>query len=85
VPLLSSLLPPCPFFKSGVLTHPTVRGQTGFSRDLLSELSAFVAAHNIKPVIAQEFAFADMISAFEALQKQNAVGKIVVRIGGADA
>jgi D-arabinose 1-dehydrogenase-like Zn-dependent alcohol dehydrogenase len=57
-----------------------VRGQTGFSRDALSEFSAFVAANGIKPVIAQEFAFGDMVAAFEALQKQNSVGKIVVKI-----
>jgi NADPH:quinone reductase-like Zn-dependent oxidoreductase len=60
--------------------HFAVRGQTGFSRDALSELSAFVAAHGIKPVIAREFAFEDMVGAFEALQKQDSVGKIVVKI-----
>jgi NADPH:quinone reductase-like Zn-dependent oxidoreductase len=46
-----------------------VRGQTGFT-----------SANNIKPVIATEFGFEDMVQAFEALQKQNAVGKIVVKI-----
>jgi NADPH:quinone reductase-like Zn-dependent oxidoreductase len=37
-------------------------------------------ANNIKPVIAQEFAFDEMVHAFEALQKQKAVGKMVVKI-----
>jgi NADPH:quinone reductase-like Zn-dependent oxidoreductase len=40
----------------------------------------FVEANNIKPVIAQEFAFDDVVQAFEALQQQKAVGKIVVKI-----
>jgi NADPH:quinone reductase-like Zn-dependent oxidoreductase len=57
-----------------------VRGQTGFSRDALAEFAAFTSANNIKPVIATEFGFEDMVQAFEALQKQNAVGKIVVKI-----
>jgi NADPH:quinone reductase-like Zn-dependent oxidoreductase len=57
-----------------------VRGQTGFSRTAVSELAAFAAAHNIKPVIAAEYTFEETITAFEALQKQNAVGKIVVKI-----
>jgi NADPH:quinone reductase-like Zn-dependent oxidoreductase len=57
-----------------------VRGQTAFSRNLVAELAAFVAANNLKPVIAAEYSFEEVVPAFEALQKQNAVGKIVVKI-----
>jgi hypothetical protein len=42
-----------------------VRGQTAFS-------------HTIKPVIAATYPFASTITAFEALQQQNSVGKIVI-------
>jgi NADPH:quinone reductase-like Zn-dependent oxidoreductase len=58
----------------------TVRGQTGFSRDALAEFAAFAEANDIKPVIAAEYPFGDMVEAFEALQKQNSVGKVVVKI-----
>jgi NADPH:quinone reductase-like Zn-dependent oxidoreductase len=57
-----------------------VRGTAGFSRDAVIEFVQFVEANNIKPVIAQEFAFDDVVQAFEALQQQKAVGKIVVKI-----
>jgi D-arabinose 1-dehydrogenase-like Zn-dependent alcohol dehydrogenase len=59
--------------------HP-VRGTVGFSRDAVAEFARFAEANNIKPVIAQEFTFEQTVQAFEALQKQNAVGKIVVNI-----
>jgi len=39
-----------------------------------------VEANKIKPAIAQEFAFDDVVQAFEALQQQKGVGKIVVKI-----
>ncbi|KAF2830074.1 alcohol dehydrogenase superfamily, zinc-containing protein [Ophiobolus disseminans] len=84
ITLLGILTPnapiPAEFTPSVLFGAKTIRGQTGFSRDAVAELSAFVAAHSIQPVIAQEFAFSDMVAAFEALQKQNSVGKIVVKI-----
>jgi NADPH:quinone reductase-like Zn-dependent oxidoreductase len=58
-----------------------VKGCTAFSRDALAEFSMLVDANGIKPVIAQSFDFSQTIDAFQALQKQNAVGKIVVKIG----
>jgi D-arabinose 1-dehydrogenase-like Zn-dependent alcohol dehydrogenase len=57
-----------------------VKGCTAFSRDALAEFAKFVDANGIKPVIAQSFDFSQIIDAFQALQKQNAVGKIVVKI-----
>lgn len=54
-----------------------------FSRDAVAELAQFVEANNIKPVIAQEFEFEQVVEAFAALQKQNAVGKIGIKISDA--
>lgn len=52
----------------------------GFSVKSTTELAQFVQAHGIKPVIAQRFDFEHVVDAFEALQEQTAVGKIVVQI-----
>lgn len=52
----------------------------GFSVQSTTEFAQFVQVHGIKPVIAQKFDFAHVVDAFEALQKQTAVGKIVVQI-----
>jgi D-arabinose 1-dehydrogenase-like Zn-dependent alcohol dehydrogenase len=57
-----------------------VRGQTAFSHTSVSEFAAFTAAHAIKPVIAATYPFALTITAFEALQRQNSVGKIAINI-----
>jgi NADPH:quinone reductase-like Zn-dependent oxidoreductase len=61
-----------------------VKGCCAFSRDSLAELAQFVDAHNIKPVVALEFDFEQTVEAFEAMNKQSAIGKIAVRIGGRD-
>jgi D-arabinose 1-dehydrogenase-like Zn-dependent alcohol dehydrogenase len=57
-----------------------VKGCTAFSRDNTEEFVRFAEANEIKPVIAKTFEFDEMVEAFEALQKQNAVGKLVVKI-----
>ena len=57
-----------------------VKGCCAFSRDATAEFARFVEEHNIKPVIAKEFDFEDTLEAFEAIQKQNAVGKFVIKI-----
>ncbi|KAF2259083.1 NAD(P)-binding protein [Lojkania enalia] len=57
-----------------------VKGCMGFSRDMSAEYVRFVEANGIKPVIAKIFGFENIIEGFEALQKQNAVGKLVVNI-----
>jgi NADPH:quinone reductase-like Zn-dependent oxidoreductase len=57
-----------------------VKGCTAFSRDSLAEFAKLVDVNSIKPVIAQSFDFSQTIDAFQALQKQNAVGKIVIKI-----
>ena len=51
-----------------------------FSRDSTAEFARFAEQHVLKPVIAKEFAFQDAIEAFQALEDQTEVGKIVVRI-----
>lgn len=51
-----------------------------FSRDTTAEFAKFAEQYGIRPVIAKEYEFDDAIAAFEALQNQTGVGKIVVRI-----
>ncbi|KAH7359907.1 hypothetical protein BKA66DRAFT_221596 [Pyrenochaeta sp. MPI-SDFR-AT-0127] len=60
-----------------------VKGCMAFTRDSVAELAQFIQANNIKPAIAQEFEFEQVIEAFEALKKLNSVGKIVVKISDA--
>lgn len=57
-----------------------MKGCTAFSRDTSEEYVRFSEANNIKPVIAEIFEFGQVVEAFEVLQKQNSVGKIVVKI-----
>jgi D-arabinose 1-dehydrogenase-like Zn-dependent alcohol dehydrogenase len=57
-----------------------VKGCVAFSRDATVEFAKFAEQHGIRPVIAKEFQFKDAIAAFEALQNQNEVGKIVIKI-----
>lgn len=57
-----------------------MKGCTAFSRDNTEEFVRFAEANEIKPVIAKTFEFDEMVEAFEALQKQNAVGKLVVKV-----
>ncbi len=57
-----------------------VKGCVAFSRDATAEFAWFLEQCNIKPVIAKNFEFDDAITAFEALQNQTEVGKIVIRI-----
>ncbi|CAO2651228.1 Nn.00g095250.m01.CDS01 [Neocucurbitaria sp. VM-36] len=87
VSVLGILTPNAPidaaFVPSVLFGAKIVKGCTAFSRDLVAELAKFVEANDIKPVVAQEFEFERMVEAFEALQKQSAVGKIAVRISEA--
>lgn len=57
-----------------------MKGCVAFSRDSTAEFARFAEQHVLKPVIAKEFAFQDAIEAFQALEDQTEVGKIVVRI-----
>ena len=57
-----------------------VKGCLAFNRDATAEFARFAEQHNIKPVIAKEFDFDDAVKAFEALQDQSEVGKIVIKI-----
>lgn len=57
-----------------------VKGCVAFSRDATAEFAQFLEEHNIKPVIAKEFNFNAATAAFEALQSQTEVGKIVIKI-----
>lgn len=47
---------------------------------MTAEFVNFVEKNGIKPVVAETFAFDEAVGAFEALQKQSAVGKIAVKI-----
>lgn len=57
-----------------------VKGCVAFSRDATAEFAKFVEEHHIKPVIAKEFGFDGAVDAFNTLERQDAVGKIVVKI-----
>lgn len=57
-----------------------MKGCVAFSRDATAEFAGFAQQHRITPVIAKEFEFGDAIAAFQALQNQNEVGKIVIKI-----
>ena len=57
-----------------------MKGCLAFNRDSTAEFAQFVDAHGIKPVIAKTFEFDQAVEGFEALQQQNAVGKIVIKI-----
>ncbi|KAF3037133.1 hypothetical protein E8E12_008046 [Didymella heteroderae] len=57
-----------------------VKGCVAFSRDTTAEFARFAEQHGIKPVVAREFAFDDAVKAFEQLQNQTEVGKLVIRI-----
>jgi D-arabinose 1-dehydrogenase-like Zn-dependent alcohol dehydrogenase len=57
-----------------------VKGCCAFTRQTSEELARFMEEHDIKPVIAKEYGFEDAVEAFEGLQKQDAVGKIVIKI-----
>ncbi|PSN63639.1 alcohol dehydrogenase zinc-binding domain-containing protein [Corynespora cassiicola Philippines] len=75
----SESLPP-EFIPSVLYGAKIVKGCTAFSREATAELMKFVEANGIKPLIAKTFAFEDAKEAFEELQKQSAVGKIVIKI-----
>ncbi|KAF2257367.1 NAD-P-binding protein [Trematosphaeria pertusa] len=57
-----------------------IKGCVAFNRDMTAEFVNFVEKNGIKPVVAETFAFDEAVGAFEALQKQSAVGKIAVKI-----
>ena len=57
-----------------------MKGCVGFSRDATAEFARFTEQHRIKPIIAREFVFDNAVAAFEALQNQSEVGKIVITI-----
>ncbi|KAJ4362900.1 hypothetical protein N0V83_010017 [Neocucurbitaria cava] len=71
---------PKEFVPSVLFTGKIVKGCVAFSRDATAEFAKFVEEHRIKPVIAKEFDFDGAVDAFNALERQDAVGKIVVRI-----
>jgi NADPH:quinone reductase-like Zn-dependent oxidoreductase len=57
-----------------------VKGCVAFSRDATADFAKFVEQHGIKPVIAKVFEYQDATAAFEAMQKQTEVGKIVIKV-----
>jgi D-arabinose 1-dehydrogenase-like Zn-dependent alcohol dehydrogenase len=50
-----------------------VKGCVAFSRDSTAEFAKFAEQHELKPVIAKEFAFQDAKEAFQALTDQSVV------------
>jgi NADPH:quinone reductase-like Zn-dependent oxidoreductase len=57
-----------------------VRGSLGMSRAMVEECVEMMEAHDLHPVVAEVFEWQDAPKAFEALLKQSAVGKIVIKV-----
>jgi D-arabinose 1-dehydrogenase-like Zn-dependent alcohol dehydrogenase len=57
-----------------------VRGLVAFSKDASAEFVRFSEANGFNPVVSQIFEFDQAIQAFEAMEKQNSVGKLIVKI-----
>jgi len=47
---------------------------------MVEECVEMMEAHDLHPVVAEIFEWQDAPKAFEALLKQNAVGKIVIKV-----
>lgn len=58
-----------------------MKGCVAFNRDATAEFAKFAEQHHIKPVVGKTFAFGDAIEAFQALQSQTEVGKVVIKVG----
>lgn len=59
-----------------------VKGCLASSRDAMVEIARFAEEHDIKPVVARDFRFDDVVKAFEAPRSQTGVGKIMIKVSG---
>lgn len=59
----------------------TIRGVFGVRRNMKEEMVRFIEEHKIHPQIAKVYGWREAREAFEALVKQESIGKIVVRVG----
>jgi D-arabinose 1-dehydrogenase-like Zn-dependent alcohol dehydrogenase len=57
-----------------------VKGIVVFSRTMLSKAAALAEEHDLHPYVCKVYDWEDAPEAFEQLRKQNAVGKIVIRV-----
>jgi NADPH:quinone reductase-like Zn-dependent oxidoreductase len=57
-----------------------VKGILVFSKAMLSRAASLAEEHDLHPYMGKVFDWADAPQAFEALQKQNTVGKIIIRV-----
>lgn len=65
---------------SVMLKNATVRGITVGSLDMLRDFIRLVEMHKLKPVVGRVFALDEVKKAYECLEKQDFVGKIVVKV-----
>lgn len=65
---------------SVMLKNATVRGITVGSLDMLRDFIRLVDMHKLKPVVGRVFALDEVKKAYECLEKQDFVGKIVVKV-----
>jgi len=63
----------------------SVRGIYVGSRAMFLDMTAFMAAHQIRPVIDEEFAFEDAREAFHRMRSAKHFGKLVIRVGSDNA
>ncbi len=60
----------------------TVSGIYVGSRENFEALNAFIDKHHVKPVIGKVYEFKDAAAAFDALDKGESFGKVVIRVSG---
>ena len=59
----------------------TLRGIYVGSRWMFEEMNRAIAAHRIKPVIDERFAFADARDAYHRMRVAGHFGKLVIEVG----
>jgi len=64
-----------------ILTGKRLEGIFVGSRSMLEDLSRFVAASGIRPVVDRVFAFDQAAKAYQYLQSGSHFGKVVIRVG----
>lgn len=68
---------PTPILRRNLLLRGTYVG----SRQMFEAMNRMIALHRITPEIDRVFDFADAKAAYQHLQSQSHVGKVVIRIG----
>lgn len=83
-----TIAPTMPFLMSAVLQNIDLRGSTMGSRKEFADMVAFVAKHNVKPVVSRTVFGIDNIEGidglFEDMKNASQFGKLVVEVAKQD-